>query len=105
MGRARLYYSTRRVESPVSVCLQGLCQAGGMRQLAALLACLVAVAGCGQGEPRSAGPKSARAERAALAGAAPPLASLHRQANRLLGGGTKAFQARLRALRGYPVVV
>jgi cytochrome c biogenesis protein CcmG, thiol:disulfide interchange protein DsbE len=34
-----------------------------------------------------------------------PLGQLHRQANRLLGGGTPAFQARLRALHGHPVVV
>ena len=70
-----------------------------------LLAFLAVVTGCGQGEPRSAAPKSAGAERAALKGAPPPLAALHRQANRLLGGGTSAFKARLRALRGYPVVV
>jgi cytochrome c biogenesis protein CcmG, thiol:disulfide interchange protein DsbE len=37
----------------------------------------------------------------------PPAAlrRLHEQANTLLGGGTPAFQARLRALRGHPVVV
>jgi cytochrome c biogenesis protein CcmG/thiol:disulfide interchange protein DsbE len=34
-----------------------------------------------------------------------PLGRLHRQANTLLGGGTAAFRARLRALRGHPVVV
>jgi cytochrome c biogenesis protein CcmG/thiol:disulfide interchange protein DsbE len=34
-----------------------------------------------------------------------PLAGLHRQANRLLGGGEPALRARLRALRGHPVVV
>src|SRR5690349_20983554 len=33
------------------------------------------------------------------------LGRLHEQANTLLGGGTPAFQARLRALRGHPVVV
>jgi cytochrome c biogenesis protein CcmG/thiol:disulfide interchange protein DsbE len=41
----------------------------------------------------------------ALAGAPQPLAGLYRQANRVLPGGTGAFQARLRALRGHPVVV
>lgn len=40
-----------------------------------------------------------------LAGAPAPLASLHRQANRLLPGGEKAFGARLASLRGQPVVV
>ncbi len=40
-----------------------------------------------------------------LAGAPAPLAALHTDANRLLGGGVSAFDARLRALRGHPVVV
>jgi cytochrome c biogenesis protein CcmG, thiol:disulfide interchange protein DsbE len=76
-----------------------------MPRLLILLACSLVVAGCGQGTPRSAAPKSASAERTAFADAPAPLASLHRQANRLLGGGPAAFKARLRALRGYPVVV
>jgi cytochrome c biogenesis protein CcmG/thiol:disulfide interchange protein DsbE len=33
------------------------------------------------------------------------LASLHSQANRLLGGGVTAFRARMASLRGHPVVV
>jgi len=45
------------------------------------------------------------AARRALAGAPPELARLHAQANRLLPGGTSAIQARLRELRGRPVVV
>ena len=40
-----------------------------------------------------------------LAGAPAPLAALHDQANELLPGGTDAFEARLRELRGHPVVV
>jgi cytochrome c biogenesis protein CcmG/thiol:disulfide interchange protein DsbE len=40
-----------------------------------------------------------------LAGAPAPLAALHAQANELLPGGLGAFQARLRELRGHPVVV
>lgn len=55
-------------------------------------------------ETRSAGPSQAEA-RAALEGSPPPLAALHRQANELLGGGVEGFRARLRELRGYPVVV
>ena len=39
-----------------------------------------------------------------LAGSPPPLASLHRQAGHLLGG-SQALTARLRSLRGYPVVI
>jgi cytochrome c biogenesis protein CcmG, thiol:disulfide interchange protein DsbE len=42
---------------------------------------------------------------AALKGAPPKLAALHEQGNELLPGGTEAFDARLRELRGYPVVV
>ena len=40
-----------------------------------------------------------------LAGAPAPLAALHADANELLPGGRKAFDARMRSLRGYPVVV
>ena len=39
-----------------------------------------------------------------LAGSPPPLASLHHQAGQLLGG-SQALTARLRSLRGYPVVI
>jgi cytochrome c biogenesis protein CcmG, thiol:disulfide interchange protein DsbE len=40
-----------------------------------------------------------------LAGAPAPLAALYGEADQLLGGGRKAFDARLRTLRGHPVVV
>ena len=40
-----------------------------------------------------------------LAGAPAPLAALHEQSNALLGGGVRAFKARMRELRGHPVVV
>jgi cytochrome c biogenesis protein CcmG, thiol:disulfide interchange protein DsbE len=40
-----------------------------------------------------------------IPGAPPRLAALRRRVNVLLGGGTKAFDAELRALRGHPVVV
>jgi thiol-disulfide isomerase/thioredoxin len=62
-----------------------------------------ALDGCG-GTPRSAAPAPAAA-RAALADSPPALAAIHSQADRLLGGGPAAFNARLRTLRGYPVVV
>ena len=39
------------------------------------------------------------------AGAPPVLAALHRRVNELAGGGAKALDAQLRALRGHPVVV
>jgi len=41
----------------------------------------------------------------AFAGSPPQLTALHDQANELLGGGQDAFRARLRELRGHPVVV
>jgi len=40
----------------------------------------------------------------ALAGSPAPLAALHRQADELLPGGREAYEARIAALRGYPVV-
>lgn len=51
--------------------------------------------------PKPAGAVSPTQE---LTGSPAPLASLHRQAGQLLGGST-ALAARLRALRGYPVVI
>jgi cytochrome c biogenesis protein CcmG/thiol:disulfide interchange protein DsbE len=41
----------------------------------------------------------------ALAGAPQPLAKLYSEGDRLMSGGTGAFQSQLDALRGYPVVV
>jgi cytochrome c biogenesis protein CcmG/thiol:disulfide interchange protein DsbE len=43
--------------------------------------------------------------RALLAGSPPPLAALHAQGGTLLEGGARALDARLSALRGYPVVI
>ncbi len=61
------------------------------------------VAGCGSGDGETGGahPDYARA----LAGAPPRLAALHEQSNQLLGGGLDAYEGRIEALRGYPVVV
>jgi cytochrome c biogenesis protein CcmG, thiol:disulfide interchange protein DsbE len=67
------------------------------------VACLLAT-GCGSEEPKSAAPRPEAAAKA-LDGSPPPLDRLHRQANKLLGGGPGAFKARLRDLRGHPVVV
>ena len=49
-------------------------------------------------------PKPALTVQQELAGSPPPLAALHRQASRLLAG-EPALAARLRTLRGYPVVI
>jgi thiol-disulfide isomerase/thioredoxin len=62
------------------------------------------VAGCGSsqgGDYGSAHPDYAKA----LAGSPTPLAALHDQANELLPGGVDAYERRIAALRGYPVVV
>lgn len=53
---------------------------------------------------RSQSVTSNEAVRAALAGSPPPLAALHQQAGQLLGT-YPALKARLRALRGYPIVL
>jgi cytochrome c biogenesis protein CcmG/thiol:disulfide interchange protein DsbE len=44
-------------------------------------------------------------QRAALRGAPPKLAALHEQANRLLPGAPQAVTARVRELRGTPIVI
>ena len=76
--------------------------------LALLLVALVVVAVL-VARPKSGTPHSANLSKAsvttALAGSPPLLAALHTQGNQLLAGGTKAFDARLRQLRGYPVVI
>lgn len=71
--------------------------------LSAALIAALAVAGCGGSSGGASGdthPDYAKA----LKGSPPPLAQLHDQANDLLPGGTEAFEQRLAALRGYPVV-
>jgi cytochrome c biogenesis protein CcmG/thiol:disulfide interchange protein DsbE len=40
----------------------------------------------------------------ALAGSPAPLAALYKQANQLLPGGTDAYEKRIAALKGYPIV-
>jgi thiol-disulfide isomerase/thioredoxin len=80
-------------------------------RLAALAAALVAlvVVAVVVAHPTSSTPRSAslskNAVSAALAGSPALLASLHAQGNQLLSGGPQAFQARLKSLRGYPVVI
>jgi cytochrome c biogenesis protein CcmG, thiol:disulfide interchange protein DsbE len=75
----------------------------------AVLAVVLIVVAVVVARPKSSTPRSANlsanAVAAALAGSPEPLASLHAQGNQLLGGGTKAFKARLAALKGHPVVI
>ncbi len=85
--------------------MRALSAAAGARALVALALALAPLAsGCGSQGAEGALPTPAQA-RAALAGSPARLAALHRQAGELLGGGVPAFDARLAALRGRPVVV
>ena len=68
-----------------------------------IAAAVLATAGCGAEEPKSAA-SQADYERA-LAGAPPPLDRLYSRSNELLSGGPEAFERALRGLRGHPVVV
>ncbi len=71
--------------------------------LAALAVLAAGLGGCGGSSEGEQGRHPDYA--AALAGSPPPLAALHREADDLLGGGTSAFERRIAALRGYPVIV
>ena len=84
-----------------------------MRRLIAVLVALalaaVVVIGLAQAGEETASPEApafdlAQAKRD-LAGAPPALAALHEQSAAILTGGTKAFEKRLDALRGTPVVI
>jgi cytochrome c biogenesis protein CcmG, thiol:disulfide interchange protein DsbE len=71
--------------------------------IAALALALLTFTGCGSsGEDLGGEPPDY--ERA-LAGAPAPLAALHAQADELLPGGIDAYEKRIAALKGYPVVV
>ncbi len=56
--------------------------------------------GSGGGEFDGSHPDYAKA----LAGSPAPLAALHKQGNQLLDGGKDAYEKRIAALRGYPIV-
>jgi len=79
---------------------------GRTLSISALMLALIAlaVAGCGSSEGEDLGGKPPDYERA-LAGAPPPLAALHEQANELLPDGVDAYEQRIAGLQGYPVVV
>lgn len=70
----------------------------------ALVVVALALAGCGSSQGGDYGGRHPDYARA-LAGSPAPLAALHRQAGELLPGGKDAYEARIRALRGYPAVV
>jgi thiol-disulfide isomerase/thioredoxin len=91
-GRIRRYAKLRAMRANLG--LLGAC---------ALLAATLA-AGCGTQAADVPVPSPAQAAKR-LAGSPPALAALHRQAGALLDGGQAAYDARLAALRGHPVVV
>jgi thiol-disulfide isomerase/thioredoxin len=72
--------------------------------LGALVLAALLYSGCGSSDEGASGGSHPNYEKA-LAGAPPPLAALHGQANELLPGGAEAYEKRIAALRGYPVVV
>jgi cytochrome c biogenesis protein CcmG/thiol:disulfide interchange protein DsbE len=65
---------------------------------------VLAIGGCGSTQDDDNGGKHPDYAKA-LAGSPAPLAALHRQANDLLPGGEDAYEGRIAALRGYPMVV
>ncbi len=80
---------TRRITLPIA--------------LIALALALLGSAGCGSSEDLDTGSKPPDYARL-LAGSPAPLAALHEQADQLLPGGTDAYEKRIAALQGYPVV-
>ena len=90
-------------------------QPGAMRALLALLAVALLGAMVVGGLLQAGGDESPATEtaesfdlaaaRQQLAGAPAPLAALHDRANELLPGGEEAFERRLAALEGHPVVI
>lgn len=92
---------TRRAERNSRV---RLARAGpGGTALAALFLLALAIAGCGSSSGQDYGGKHPDYA-TVLAGSPPPLAALHRQADQLLDGGVDAYEARVAALQGFPIV-
>jgi cytochrome c biogenesis protein CcmG, thiol:disulfide interchange protein DsbE len=79
--------------------------ARGARGVAGLLVAL-AIAGCAGSDAGNPDSRiSVEQAKEPIMSAPPPLAAIRSQGNELLGGGTDAFNARLRELNGIPVVV
>ncbi len=78
---------------------------GGLVLVALLAVGLVQLARSPAQAPAAPSGLTVAQMRARLQGSPAPLAALHAQANELLGGGARALDARLQALRGEPVVI
>lgn len=78
-------------------------RAGRLTVITAVGLVAMVVAGCGSANEGEA-PKPPDYERL-LADSPEALAGIHTQGSELLEGGTKAFDARILELRGYPIVV
>ncbi len=74
----------------------------GVAALAAVLAIGISQAGGGDSEPAST---TATTDLSALEGAPAPLAALHESAGEIRPADTESYEAQLKQLRGYPVVV
>src|SRR5215211_1935282 len=75
----------------------------GLAALAAVV--VVGLATSGETDTEKSDVPSAQEAEAAFAHVPEPIASLYEQRNQLLDGGADAFEERLEALRGHPVVV
>jgi cytochrome c biogenesis protein CcmG/thiol:disulfide interchange protein DsbE len=76
---------------------------GSVRSAALAALAALAIAGCGASARNAALSQSQL--QADYRGAPAPLARLFARQNKLLGGGSAAFERELRSLRGYPVIV
>jgi len=75
---------------------------GSVALIAVVVIGLTSVSG---GDNSTDPPDSLADARKELAGAPAPLAALHEQSNTLIDGGLPAFQERIAALKGHPIVV
>ena len=75
---------------------------GSLALIAVVVIGLTSVSG---GDSSTDPPDSLEDAREQLAGAPAPLAALHAQASTLVGGGKPAFEERMAALKGHPIVI
>jgi thiol-disulfide isomerase/thioredoxin len=76
-----------------------------MRAALSIVACAVALAGCGSDEASAPAAGSPAPDDPAQGDMPPELADLRKESGALLDGGADAFRSRLDELEGHPVVV